>query len=100
MSPEFTTAVHHLLGQIPPGKVCSYGQLASLAGYPGYARHVGRLLAQLPEDSTLPWFRVVTAGLVPSRAGTKVAARQRSLLKTEGVKFREKRVTKDHLWVP
>ena len=100
MSPEFMTAVHHLLGQIPQGKVCTYGQLATLAGYPGYARHVGRLLAQLPDDSRLPWFRVVNASLCPSRQGSAAAARQRSLLKTEGVEFRGERVARDHLWVP
>ena len=100
MSPEFTTAVHHLLGQIPRGQVSTYGQLAKLAGYPGYARHVGLLLAQLPADSTLPWFRVVNASLMPSRQGTAAAARQRSLLKAEGVEFRGERVSRKHLWVP
>ncbi len=100
MSPEFTTAVHHLLGQIPRGKLSTYGQLARLAGYPGYARHVGRLLAQLPEDSTLPWFRVVNASLSLSRQGTAVATRQRSLLKAEGVEFKGERASKNHLWVP
>ena len=100
MSPEFTTAVHHLLGQIPSGKVSTYGQLAGLAGYPGYARHVGRLLAQLPDDSTLPWFRVVNASLTPSRQGTAAADRQRSLLKAEKVEFRGERVSRKHLWVP
>ena len=100
MSPEFITAVHHLLGQIPAGKVSTYGQLAGLAGYPGYARHVGRLLAQLPDDSTLPWFRVVTASLHPSRQGSIAAARQRLILKAEGVEFRGERVSGDHLWEP
>lgn len=32
-----------------------------MAGYPGYARHVGRALGNLPEGSKLPWFRVINS---------------------------------------
>lgn len=60
-SPE-PERIHVLLSHIPTGQVVSYGQLAALAGYPGRARWVGRVLSRLPADSTLPWHRVLNAG--------------------------------------
>ncbi|MBD2858689.1 MGMT family protein [Spongiibacter sp. KMU-158] len=49
------------LKAIPHGRLCSYGRLAELAGFPGRARWVGRTLSQLPKDTSLPWFRVVNS---------------------------------------
>ena len=48
-----------------PGEVVSYGDVAEVAGLPGRARFVGRLLAL--SDRDLPWWRVVTSDgrLVP-----------------------------------
>lgn len=100
MHAEFEIAVRTLLAKIPRGHVATYGQLARLAGFPGYARHVGRLLSELPEDSRLPWHRVVTASREVSRRGTAAAARQKALLRAEGVELSGDRVTKDHLWQP
>ena len=56
------TALYSVLGQVPPGKVVSYGQLAELAGLGRAARWVGRTLGQLPVDTRLPWHRVLAAG--------------------------------------
>lgn len=56
---EFAQAVFAWLMAVPAGRVTTYGQLAGLAGYPRHARFVGRLMANLPEGSTLPWWRVV-----------------------------------------
>ena len=53
--------IWQVLALIPPGKVASYGQVAHLAGIPGGARLVGRVLAALPSDSQLPWHRVIRA---------------------------------------
>ena len=47
---------------IPPGRVTSYGLVAVMAGLPGRARLVGRVLSSLPDDSRLPWHRVMGAG--------------------------------------
>jgi methylated-DNA-protein-cysteine methyltransferase related protein len=71
---------------IPRGKVASYGQIAALAGLPGRARLVGRVLANLPEDREIPWQRVVNARGEISLTGES-AARQRRLLAREGVSF-------------
>ncbi len=49
-----------LLGEIPAGKVISYGRLAELAGAPGQARLAAWLCRHLP-DPTLPWHRVLSA---------------------------------------
>ena|SRR5690554_542829 len=54
-------AVWQALAAIPPGKVTSYGQLARMAGLGRGARLVGRWLGQLPEDTRLPWHRVLNS---------------------------------------
>jgi len=100
MDVEFEEAVRTLLAQVPTGSVATYGQLARLAGYPGYARHVGRLLSHLPDDSKLPWHRVVTASREVSRRGTRAAAKQKRLLREEGVELKGDRVGQAHLWLP
>ncbi|MDX1505662.1 MAG: MGMT family protein [Spongiibacter sp.] len=81
-SPE---PLYLVLGQIPHGRLCSYGQLATLAGYPGQARWVGRLLGKLPNDSRLPWHRVVNAqGKISFPVGSPAYHRQLSRLIAEG----------------
>ena len=42
-----------------PGRVVSYGQVADLAGLPGRARLVGKVLRET--DKVLPWHRVLGA---------------------------------------
>ena len=48
------------LALTPAGRVVSYGQVADLAGLPGRARLVGKVLRET--DKTLPWHRVLGAG--------------------------------------
>jgi methylated-DNA-protein-cysteine methyltransferase-like protein len=69
---------------IPRGRVASYGDVAREAGLPRRARLVGRVLAELPQGSRLPWHRVVNAAgrLSPRAGGT---AEQRRRLAREGV---------------
>lgn len=100
MHAEFEHAIRTLLSRLPAGQVTTYGDLARMAGYPGYARHVGKLLADLPEDSRLPWHRVVTASRVVSRRGTPAAALQKRLLRAENVRLNGDRVDAAHLWEP
>jgi len=76
--------------KIPEGKVATYGQIAALAGLPRHARQVGYALAALPEESTVPWQRVVNArGEVSLRAASDLghSGFQRHLLEEEGVVF-------------
>ena len=58
---QFQDAVLYILGQIPKGKVISYGKIAKLAGYPNHSRHVGQVLKHLPKDTSLPWHRVINS---------------------------------------
>lgn len=75
---------------IPEGSVATYGQVAMLAGRPGRARLVGRVLSALEEESDVPWHRVVNARGEISRRGLGDSEHlQRILLEAEGVVFTE-----------
>jgi AraC family transcriptional regulator of adaptative response/methylated-DNA-[protein]-cysteine methyltransferase len=82
----FQTQVWRALLAIPEGHVCSYGQLARLAGYPGASRAVGAALGANPIGYLIPCHRVVRAsGAVGDyRWG---AARKRVLLATEALRI-------------
>jgi methylated-DNA-protein-cysteine methyltransferase related protein len=54
---EFKERVYEIVGQIPKGKVMSYGQIAALAGAAWAAWEVGQIAHTGPSD--LPWQRVV-----------------------------------------
>lgn len=82
-------AIVRAVEAIPRGKVASYGQVAALAGLPRRARLVGRVLANLPPNSKVPWYRVINARGEISLEGA-AAARQRRLLVREGVSFNER----------
>lgn len=88
-----------LLAAIPPGRVTSYGRLAELAGIGNGARWVGRQLAQLPNDTALPWHRVVSSsGVIAPRPG---AERQLERLSAEGVACSNGRLRlADYFWQP
>jgi methylated-DNA-protein-cysteine methyltransferase-like protein len=96
------TALYSVLGQVPPGKVVSYGELAQLAGLGRAARWVGRTLSQLPADTQLPWHRVLGAGGRLSLAlGTPSGDEQRARLRAEGVTLHNNRVDMlRHGWRP
>lgn len=79
-------AIREAVAAIPRGRVASYGQVAEMAGLPGRARMVGRVLSLLPPDSAVPWQRVVNARgeiSLPDDRGR----RQREHLEAEGVAF-------------
>ena len=79
---------YQVIARIPPGRVATYGQIAALAGLPGYARQVGYALDALPEESVLPWQRVINArGEVSHRHEPGRDGFQRHLLEEEGVGF-------------
>lgn len=96
------TALYLVLGQVPPGKVVSYGEIAALAGLGRAARWVGRTLSQLPGDTRLPWHRVLGAGGRLSLAlGSPSGDEQRARLRAEGVTVRNNRVDMlRHGWRP
>lgn len=79
-------AILAIVQSIPAGRVATYGQVAELAGLPGRARLVGRTLGLLPDDSAVPWHRVVNAGgRISPRGDGASATEQELLLADEGV---------------
>jgi methylated-DNA-protein-cysteine methyltransferase-like protein len=81
--------IYAVVARIPEGRVATYGQVARLAGLPRHARLVGYALHDLPDESELPWHRVVNArGEVSRRAEPGPSeGLQRHLLEEEGVVF-------------
>ncbi|OMH30445.1 cysteine methyltransferase [Motiliproteus sp. MSK22-1] len=90
------------LAAVPAGKVVTYGQLAQLAGLPGYARFVGATLKRLPKDTQLPWFRVINAsGKISFPEASDAYKRQRQRLQEDGITVKDNRVSLKHYqWSP
>ena len=80
--------IHRIVSRIPRGRIATYGQIAELAGIPGQARRVGYALSALPNDTAVPWQRVVNAkGEISLRSHSGSESLQKKLLKGEGVRF-------------
>ncbi|MGA7159659.1 MAG: MGMT family protein [Bacteroidota bacterium] len=81
------------VNQIPKGKVASYGDVATLAGLPGQQRLVGYALHNLPNNSGVPWQRVINAhGKISFSLRTVRYRKQKKLLEKEGVVFEKEKV--------
>ncbi len=94
---EYQQRFWQIVAQIPPGKVATYGQIAELAGLRGLARAVGRTMSQLPEDSRLPWHRVINAqGRISFPVDSDGYKRQRERLEAEGISLINGRVSLRH----
>ena len=85
-SAPFRARVLALVGRIPPGRVMTYGQLATLCGSPGAARQVGFVMNALAQTE-MPWQRVINAQGAVSTDKLGFGDVQRGLLVTEGVVF-------------
>jgi methylated-DNA-protein-cysteine methyltransferase-like protein len=85
---SFKKEVQRLVGQIPEGRVMTYGQLAALVGNPNSARVVGGIAHY--GDSKLPWHRVVNkqGGLASGYPGGRIA--HKNQLEAEGIDFKSK----------
>ena len=80
--------IYTVVRRIPRGRVATYGQIAALAGLPGHARQVGYALHALPEQTAVPWHRVVNAaGRLSPRAVPDGELTQRLLLAQEGIRL-------------
>ena len=91
-----------VIRRIPRRRVATYGQVAALAGLPRHARQVGYALHALPEDSDVPWHRVVNAkGEVSLRATPGWEEHQLALLRRERVLGKDGRIDLDRFrWEP
>lgn len=88
-------AILSTIERIPAGRVSTYGQIAWIAGYPGRARLVGRVLGgMLDAGSTTPWHRVINArGQISLPAFSDAHREQKRRLRAEGVVFENDRVS-------
>ena len=93
-------AVYLVLAQIPEGRVVTYGEVARLAGLGRAARWVGTLMSKLPDETSLPWHRVIAAGgRLSIPAGAVAGQEQRMRLRAEGVTIINDRVDiRRHGW--
>ena len=101
-APTLYTAVWSLTRTIPPGRVMTYGQIATLLGTPRAARAVGYAMFFCRDDS-IPWQRVINAkGEISLGGHVDRPLLKRELLLAEGVAFDAAgRVNlKTHLWWP
>jgi methylated-DNA-protein-cysteine methyltransferase-like protein len=98
----FTSKVIRLIKSIPKGKVATYGQIASFAGFNISVRRVVWILHSCSEKEGLPWHRVVNRrGTISLKPGAGYE-KQKKILKREGIVFDERdRIDLDrYLWEP
>jgi methylated-DNA-protein-cysteine methyltransferase-like protein len=90
---DLESQLYAWMAQIPAGRVVTYGQLAGLIGRPNGARWVGRQMRNLPNDSALPWYRVINArGCSSLPLDADGSNRQLRLLVSEGVQVVDGRI--------
>ena len=78
--------IYRVVRRIPRGRVATYGQIAALAGLPGHARQVGYALHATPDDTELPWHRVINArGEISPRHEPQWEGIQAQLLAAEDI---------------
>lgn len=84
--------IYKVVGEIPEGRVASYGQIAALAGNKRWARVVGYAL-NVNRDPALPCHRVVSRdGRVSDAFMEEGINRQIILLEQEGIPCRSGKV--------
>ncbi|HST25491.1 MAG TPA: methylated-DNA--[protein]-cysteine S-methyltransferase [Gaiellaceae bacterium] len=81
---DFQRSVAETLRRIPYGEVVSYGELASLAGYPNAQRAAGTFCAHNRLPLIIPCHRVVAADGI-GKYGSQGVGFKRRLLALEGV---------------
>lgn len=81
---QFKQRVLSLVGQIPEGRVMTYGQIALLCGNPRAARIVGGIAHF--GDSELPWQRVVMKDGSLARGFPGGLKGHKTALESEGIK--------------
>ena len=85
MSNSLYQRVYDVVRQVPPGRVVTYGQIATVVGSSLTAREVGEAMAALRDRQPtplVPWQRVINA-----QGKISTGPRQQHLLEHEGVVF-------------
>lgn len=87
---NFYERVYEAVKTIPRGRVASYGQIATVLGYPHMAREVGWALRANPQPGIIPCHRVVDKNGNPAKTFAFGGGNaQRAILESEGVIFDE-----------
>lgn len=103
---SFYQKIYQIVKKIPKGKVATYGQIAALAGSPRAARIVGYALHIIPENSNIPWQRVINRqGIISTTCHIHPPTLQRDILTSEGVAVKNNKGVfqidlKKYLWWP
>jgi methylated-DNA-protein-cysteine methyltransferase related protein len=85
---SFRLRVYQVVGDIPFGKVTTYGLIAEAIGDVRASREVGRALAELPDEASVPAHRVVGKdGTLLGGWAFGGSEAQRAMLAAEGVTF-------------
>ena len=94
--------IYTALATIPSGRVATYGQIGMLAGLPRSGRLVGRTLRNLPNNSVLPWHRVINAsGRISLPLDSEGFIRQKARLQEEGLIVKGNRISlAQYQWKP
>ena len=103
---NFAEQVLQVLGKIPKGQVATYGQVAAIVYSPRAARAVGQILRNLPQDTGMPWHRVIAStGMISIENLSVPKSEQVRRLQEEGIEviFRDGNYwvdLKKYLWRP
>ena len=87
---KYRERVYELVGEIPPGRVMTYGQIAEILGAVYTPRTVGFVMHGADTEK-VPWQRVINSkGACSTGKMTMPINLQQKMLEDEGVKFNEK----------
>ncbi|MDR2867673.1 MAG: MGMT family protein [Acholeplasmatales bacterium] len=83
---KYASEVYHILEQLPPTKVTTYGLIAQQLGNKSLARYVGNVLHHNSEPLKYPCFKVVNSkGFLSKSFGFGGLEGQKKLLTQDGV---------------
>ena len=89
METRLYQTIHRIISLIPSGKVATYGQIAEIVGG-CTARMVGYAASAIPQDSDIPWQRVINyKGGISQRRCVSEGLLQKKLLEEEGIVFNQ-----------
>ena len=96
--------IYHIVKQIPPGTVATYGQIATMVQMGLPAHIVGYALHGLKDGTDVPWHRVINqqGKITYSPVRNEHDSLQRKLLENEGIIFTSEETIdlKKYLWHP
>ncbi len=87
---KYRDRVYKIVGEIPAGRVMTYGQIAEILGAGYTPRTVGYVM-HAADTENVPWQRVINSqGACSTGRITAPVNLQQKILEDEGVKFDEK----------